>query len=96
MAFARLTLSDRSLALFPSITVWRPRLAGTCASVTARSEAMHYVYFNTIAHGMRLDAPFSKPFSDMTSPDIAPGGRFEHVLPGGRPPPGAPSPPPAK
>ncbi len=43
---------------------------------------MHYVSFNTIAHGMRLEAPFS----DMTAADVAPGGRFEHLLPGGRPP----------
>ena len=43
---------------------------------------MHYVSFNTIAHGMRLDAPFS----DMTAADVAPGGRFEHQLPGARRP----------
>lgn len=43
---------------------------------------MHYVSFNTIAHGMRLDAPCS----DMKAADVAPGGRFERYLPGGRPP----------
>ena len=48
---------------------------------------MHYVSFNTIAHGMRLEAPFS----DMKAADVAPGGRFEHLLPGGRPPAGAPA-----
>lgn len=52
---------------------------------------MHYVSFNTIAHGMRLEAPFS----DMQASDIAPGGRFEHLLPGARlpssPPPATPS-----
>ena len=42
---------------------------------------MHYVSFNTIAHGMRLEAPFS----DMQAADVVPGGRFEHLLPGGRP-----------
>ncbi len=42
---------------------------------------MHYVSFNTIAHGMRLEAPFS----DLTAADVAPGGRYEHLLPGGRP-----------
>ncbi|MBI1733541.1 MAG: hypothetical protein HYR51_00060 [Candidatus Rokubacteria bacterium] len=41
---------------------------------------MHYVSFNTIAHGMRLDAPFS----DMTAADVAPGGRFERHVPGAR------------
>jgi hypothetical protein len=42
---------------------------------------MHYVSFNTIAHGMRLEAPFA----DLKATDVAPGGRFEHLLPGGRP-----------
>jgi len=42
---------------------------------------MHYVSFNTIAHGMRLEAPFA----DLRATDVAPGGRFEHLLPGGRP-----------
>lgn len=42
---------------------------------------MHYVSFNTIAHGMRLEAPMA----DMNAGDVAPGGRFEHLLPGGRP-----------
>lgn len=42
---------------------------------------MHYVSFNTIAHGMRLDPPFA----DLRATDVAPGGRLEHLLPGGRP-----------
>lgn len=42
---------------------------------------MHYVSFNTIAHGMRLEAPFS----ELSAVDVAPGGRYEHLLPGGRP-----------
>jgi hypothetical protein len=41
---------------------------------------MHYVSFNTIAHGMRLDPPVA----DMRASDVAPGGRFEQYLPGGR------------
>lgn len=53
---------------------------------------MHYVSFNTIAHGMRLDPPFS----DMKAADVAPGGRYEHLLPGGRPPSGAPASTPAR
>jgi hypothetical protein len=48
---------------------------------------MHYVSFNTIAHGMRLEAPFS----DMEAADVAQGGRYEHLLPGGRPSAGAPA-----
>lgn len=54
------------------------------ALVELAGAVMHYVSFNTIAHGMRLDAPFS----DMTAGDVAPEGRFEHLLPGGRPPSG--------
>ena len=41
---------------------------------------MHYVSFNTIAHGMRLDPPVA----EMKAGDVAPGGRFEQHLPGGR------------
>jgi hypothetical protein len=41
---------------------------------------MHYVSFNTIAHGMRLEAPFSA----MDASDVASGGRFEHLVPGVR------------
>ena len=56
------------------------------ALVELAGAVMHYVSFNTIAHGMRLDAPFS----DMMAADVVPGGKFEHLLPGGRPPSGAP------
>jgi len=38
---------------------------------------MHYVSFNTISHGMRLEAHFG----DMTAAAVAPGGRFEQYLP---------------
>jgi len=41
---------------------------------------MHYVSFNTIAHGMRLEPPFSA----MDASDVASGGRFEHLVPGVR------------
>jgi hypothetical protein len=41
---------------------------------------MHYVSFNTIAHAMRLDAPFS----GMEAADVAPGGRYEQLVPGVR------------
>jgi hypothetical protein len=44
---------------------------------------MHYVSFNTIAHGMMLDAPFT----DMRSEDFRPGGRLANA-----PGPGAPAP----
>jgi hypothetical protein len=48
--------------------------------VEVAGAVMHYVSFNTIAHGMRLDAPMA----DMTAGDVAPGGRFEQYLPGPR------------
>ncbi len=36
---------------------------------------MHYVSFNTIAHGMMLDAPFS----DVRAEDFRPGGRLANA-----------------
>lgn len=55
--------------------------------VEVAGAVMHYVSFNTIAHGMRLEAQFS----DMTAADVGPGGRFEQYLPVGRPISGAPA-----
>ena len=52
---------------------------------------MHYVSFNTIAHAVRLDPAFG----DMRAADVASGGRFEHMLPGARPPSGSPASKPA-
>lgn len=48
--------------------------------VEIAGSVMHYVSFNTIAHGMRLDPPFSM----MESDDVGPSGRFEHLVPGVR------------
>ncbi len=48
--------------------------------VEVAGAVMHYVSFNTIAHGMRLDPPMA----DMTADDVAVGGRFEQYLPGAR------------
>ena len=39
---------------------------------------MHYVSFNTIAHGMRLESPVS----GITAADVVPGGHLEHIVPG--------------
>lgn len=39
---------------------------------------MHYVSFNTIAHGMRIHPPVE----DLTAADVAPGGPREEVVPG--------------
>lgn len=41
---------------------------------------MHYVSFNTIAHGMRLEAPVE----GITAADVLPGGKLEHLVPGAR------------
>ena len=41
---------------------------------------MHYVSFNTIAHGMRLDAPVA----EITASDVAAAGHLEHIVPGVR------------
>lgn len=49
------------------------------AIVEVAGAVMHYVSFNTIAHGMRLDAPVV----DITAADVAPGGPLEHIIPPG-------------
>lgn len=41
---------------------------------------MHYTAFTTIAHGMRLEAPFE----NMAAADVQRGGRYEHLVPGVR------------
>jgi hypothetical protein len=48
--------------------------------VEVAGAVMHYVSFNTIAHAMRLEAPFS----EMEAADVAPGGRYEQLVPGVR------------
>jgi hypothetical protein len=54
--------------------------ADTGVLVEVAGAVMHYVSFNTIAHGMRLDAPLS----GLEAADVAPGGRHEHLVPGVR------------
>jgi len=53
------------------------------ALVEIAGAVMHYVSFNTIAHGMRLEAGFS----GLKAADVAPGGQYEHMLPGAKKPP---------
>lgn len=48
------------------------------AVVELAGAVMHYVSFNTIAHGMRLAAPVA----EITADDCVPGGRLEHIVPG--------------
>jgi hypothetical protein len=50
------------------------------ALVDIAGSVMHYVSFNTIAHGMRLHPPVE----ELTAADVAPGGPREHVVPGVR------------
>jgi hypothetical protein len=50
------------------------------ALVDLAGSVMHYVSFNTIAHGMRLHPPVA----DLAAADVAPGGPLEHVVPGAR------------
>jgi hypothetical protein len=50
------------------------------ALVDIAGAVMHYVSFNTIAHGMRLHPPVA----DIAAADVAPGGPLEHVVPGVR------------
>lgn len=40
---------------------------------------MHYLSFNTIAHGMRLKSPMA----ELTAADVVPGARWEHFVPPG-------------
>jgi hypothetical protein len=49
------------------------------AIVEVAGAVMHYVSFNTVAHGMRLEAPVA----DITAADVAPGGPLEHIVPPG-------------
>jgi len=48
------------------------------AIVELAGAVMHIVSFNTIAHAMRLEAPFDH----LAAADVAPGGRYEHLVPG--------------
>jgi hypothetical protein len=50
------------------------------ALVEIAGAVMHYVSFNTIAHGMRLHPPVA----DIAAADVAAGGPLEHVVPGVR------------
>lgn len=52
--------------------------------VEATAMMMHSLSFNTIAHGMHLEAPIK----DLAAADFGPGGRFENTPGPGRPAPG--------
>jgi len=65
---------------------WVQRSAGVDDGglVELGAAVMHYVSFNTVAHGMLLDPPFV----DVRAEDFRPGGRHANT-----PGPGAPQPP---
>lgn len=50
------------------------------ALVDVAGASMHYVSFNTIAHGMRLHPPVA----DIAAADVALGGPLEHIVPRSR------------
>jgi len=77
-----------AVAQFRQSAYWIPYfthlLRKTCALddaavVEVAGAVMHYVSFNTIAHGMRLEAAAG----DIAAADVAPGGPLEHVVPPG-------------
>jgi hypothetical protein len=80
LAVAQFRQSPYWIAYFTHFLRTRCRLTDR-GVVELAGAVMHYVSFNTVAHGMRLEAPFA----DLKAADVAPGGRFEHLLPGGRP-----------
>jgi hypothetical protein len=49
------------------------------AIVEVAGAVMHYVSFNTVAHGMRLDPPVA----EISAADVARGGPLEHIVPPG-------------
>ncbi|MBM3341658.1 MAG: hypothetical protein FJY56_06050 [Betaproteobacteria bacterium] len=55
--------------------------------VEATAMMMHSLSFNTIAHGMHLDAPMN----DLAAADFGPGGRYENMPGPGRPAPSSSS-----
>lgn len=75
-----------AVAQFRQSPYWIPYLTQMLRSrgvndrelVEIAGAVMHYVSFNTIAHGMRLEPPVS----GITAADVAPGGRLEHIVPG--------------
>ena len=64
---------------------WLRRVVGLSddGMVELGAAVMHYVSFNTIAHGMML----GPQFEDMTAADFQPGGRYADVPGPGSPPP---------
>jgi hypothetical protein len=78
-------MNARSAYLTAYLNPWVRRAAGLddTGLVELGAAVMHYVSFNTVAHGMMLDPPFS----DVRAEDFRPGGRlFDAPGPGAGPP----------
>jgi hypothetical protein len=79
MAVAQFRQSAYWISYFTHVLRTRHHLDDR-ALVDIAGSVMHYVSFNTIAHGMRLHPPVA----DLAAADVAPGGPLEHVVPGVR------------
>ena len=79
-------MNARSGYLTSYLTPWVRRAAGLDDGglVELGAAVMHYVSFNTVAHGMMLDPPLV----DVRAEDFRPSGRLADA-----PGPGAPPPP---
>jgi hypothetical protein len=77
-------MNARSAYMTSYLTPWVRRVVplDDAGLVELAAAVMHYVSFNTIAHGMML----GPPFEDMRAEDFHPGGRLEGAPgPGARP-----------
>jgi hypothetical protein len=78
-------MNARSAYVTAYLQPWVRRAAGLddAGLLELGAAVMHYVSFNTVAHGMMLDPPFT----DMRAEDFQPGGRlFDAPGPGAPPP----------
>jgi hypothetical protein len=81
LAVAQFRQSDYWISYFTHLVRTRCGLDDR-GLVEIAGAVMHYISFNTIAHGMRLEAPLS----EMVASDVVPGGPSEHLVPGVRRP----------
>jgi len=79
LAVAEFRQSDYWIAYFTELLRHGNGL-DDAALVEVAGAVMHYVSFNTVAHGMRLEAPVAQ----ITAADVASGGHLEHIVPGVR------------
>ena len=79
LAVAAFRQSDYWIAYFTQL-LRRGKGLDDRALVELAGAIMHYVSFNTIAHGMRLEARVE----GISAADVVPGGKLEHLVPGAR------------